>query len=403
MLKSNAIDLLDERFKADSYAIYDQLRQQAPVCRVTMGRWLPAWLVTRYDDVSAALKDERLGKDPRRGKTYGGGGDGSWIFRALGPLSNHMLSRDNLDHSRLRALVQKVFTPQFVEGLRSRIESLSEELLDLVTHERMDIILHYALPLPVTVIAQMLGVPVADRKRFQRWSAALVEVTSPLQLVRVAPSAMAFLRYIRRLIKLRRKHPQNDLISSLTASEQAGDRLSEDELISMIFLLLLAGYETTVNLIGNGTLSLLENPAELARLRDQPALMPSAIEELLRYRSPLEMATPRWARCDLSIAGVNIRRGQLVVLGLAAANRDPAQFVLPGTLDLARQPNRHVAFGQGIHFCLGAPLARLEGQIAFAALLRRFPHLRLAVPHDALRWRNSPVLRGLQALPVLAS
>ena len=231
----------------------------------------------------------------------------------------------------------------------------------------------------------MLGVPVSDRDRFQRWSTAMVDLRGVLQIPRAVPSLWAFLRYIRKLVRLRRRQPENDLISALAAAEEAGDKLNEDELLAMVVLLLIAGYETTVNLIGNGTLALLENPAEMDRLRAQPSMMTCAVEEMLRYNSPLELATQRWALCDIEIAGVTIPKGDFVVAGIASANRDPQQFERPDVLDLAREPNRHVAFGQGIHYCLGAPLARMEAQIAFTALLRRLPELRLAVPRNMLR------------------
>ncbi|MGH9576472.1 MAG: cytochrome P450, partial [Terriglobales bacterium] len=212
--------------------------------------------------------------------------------------------------------------------------------------------------------------------------------------------AWALLRYIRGLVTLRRRHPEDDLISALVAAEEAGDKLNEDELLAMISLLLLAGFETTVNLIGNGTLALLEHPSEMERLRSQPELMPSAVEELLRYDSPIKLATPRWTQCEVTIGGLKIPPHAGLAIAIASANRDPQQFENPDALNLAREPNRHLSLGQGIHYCLGAPLARLEGQIAFTTLLRRFPHLRLAVPREALRWRKSMPLRGLESLPV---
>ncbi|HLN28748.1 MAG TPA: cytochrome P450 [Gemmataceae bacterium] len=220
-------------------------------------------------------------------------------------------------------------------------------------------------------------------------------------MLKAMPSLIAFLRYIRKLIKIRRSAPQDDLVSALVAAEEAGDQLSEDELVAMIFLLLVAGHETTVNLIGNGMLALLEHPEEMRRLRDEPALIKPALEELLRYASPLETATERYARADVAIAGVTIPRGELVLGVIASANRDERQFVRPDALDLARESNRHLSFGHGVHYCLGAPLARLEEQIAISTLLRREPDLRLVGPPKRLRWRRWLVLRGLVALPVV--
>ena len=397
MLDPARVDLTDPRVRADPYPLYARLRAEAPVCPIRVGRWLDFWMLTRYEDVVAALKDERFTHDLRKVHRAD-----VQVLRLFGPLNRHMLNRDPPDHPRLRALVLKAFTARFVEDLRPRIESLTEQLLDRVAGQgRMDVIADYALPLPVTIIAEMLGVPVADRERFQRWTAALVAFGGAWSVIRAVPSAWALLRYIRQLVRLRRHRPEKDLISALVAAEEGGDRLNGTELLAMVGLLLLAGYETTVNLIGNGTLALLENPAQMHELCAHPSLAPSAVEELLRYDGPLNWAPPRWTLCDVTIAGVTIPRNAGVGLGLNAANRDPEQFERPDVLDLAREPNRHVAFGQGIHYCLGAPLARLEGQIAFTTLLRRFPDLRLAVPRDALRWRRSVPLRGLEALPVV--
>jgi len=244
-------------------------------------------------------------------------------------------------------------------------------------------------------------VPTADRDRFVNWITTILDTGIGLQSLKMLPLISQFKRYIRGLIQLRRRQPENDLISALAVAEEAGDKLNEAELMAMIFLLLIAGYETTVNLIGNGMLALLDHPAELEKLRAQPAIMPSAVEELLRFDGPLEIASQRYALCDIEIAGTMIPKGHMVAPGLTAANRDPQQFEQPNALNLTREPNRHVALGQGIHYCLGAPLARLEAQIAFAALLRRLPEIRLAVPRNAVRWRSSLVIRGLQELPVV--
>jgi cytochrome P450 len=268
-----------------------------------------------------------------------------------------------------------------------------------------DVVNDFALHIPTTVIAQMLGIPVADRSRFKNMFNALLlaSATSWKGMARNAPSFFGFLRYIRNLVADRRKHPQEDLISALVAAEEAGNKLNEDELVSMILLLLVAGYETTVNLIGNGTLALLENPDQLERLRHNPSFVPSAVEEFVRYYSPLDFAQSRGARTDITIAGVTIPAGSAVVASIGSANRDEAQFKRPDELDIARDPNRHIGFGQGIHYCLGAYLARLEAQIAFRALLHHFPQLSLAVSPRDLRWRQSLLLRGLESLPVSAT
>jgi cytochrome P450 len=396
------VDLTTPQFKADPYPVYARLRAEAPVCRVRIGRRQFAWLITRYDDVLAALKDERLVKDRRNAPATDGQAWGARVRWLFGPLMYHMLGLDEPDHTRVRSLVQEAFTSRFVENMRSRIEFLTEQLLDRVAAQRrMDVIRDYAMPLPTTIIAEMLGVPVTDRSRFHRWSAIVASsgFISRFEMLRVVPSVLAFLRYIRKLVRLRRQRPENDLISALVAAE-AGDKLSEPELLAMIFLLIIAGHQTTIHLIGNGTLALLENRAEMEKLCAQPSIIQSAVEELLRYDSSLPLASHRWARCNISIAGATIPQGEAVFAGIASANRDSRQFERPDVLDLTREPNRHLTFSQGIHHCLGAPLARLEAQIAFTTLLRRFPNLRLAVSRNDLRWQRSILLRGLQALPV---
>jgi cytochrome P450 PksS len=301
--------------------------------------------------------------------------------------------------------VQKAFTPRLIEQMRERIERLTNDLLDAVQgRECMDLIRDYALPLPTTIIAEMLGVPVEDRHKFHRWSNALVSAASSTwAMLKAVPNAWAMMRYIRQLIKQRRAHPQEDLVSALARAEEAGDTLSEDELMAMVFLLLVAGHETTVNLIGNGTLALLEHPDQMEKLRNNPTLIKPALEELLRYASPVEMATERYAREDVTVAGVTIPRGEAVLAVIASANRDARQFANPDSLDITREPNKHLAFGLSTHFCLGAPLARLEGQIAISTLLRRVANLRLTVGWHVLRWRRGLLLRGLESLPVAGS
>lgn len=388
--------------KADPYPFYARLRAESPVYRVTLPDRRPAWLITRYDDVVAALKDERLVKNKLAALSLEQAARQPWVPRMFRPLERNMLDLDPPDHTRLRALVHRAFTPRLVEQMRGRIQALADELLSTASGRgSMDLIRDYALPIPTTIIAEMLGVPDADRHRFHRWSRVIVSATpSGWGMIKAIPSAIAFLRYIRRLVTAKRAEPRDDLVSSLVQVEEAGEQLSEDELVSMVFLLLIAGHETTVNLIGNGMLALLGNPAEMTRLREDPTLIKSAVEELLRYDSPLETATERYAREDVTIAGVTIPRGGIVYAALASANRDERQFPDPDRLDIAREPNRHLSFGLGPHYCLGAPLARLEGQVAIGTLVSRLPNLRLAVERGSLRWRRGLVLRGLETLPV---
>ena len=312
-----------------------------------------------------------------------------------------MLDLDPPDHTRLRSLVHKAFTASLVEQIRSRTQTVADELLDRVVWTgKMDLIKDFALPLPMTIITEILGVPEKDHDKFHKWSQAVVSLTSPSPTLRVIPSVWRFIRYLRQFFKLRRRDPQDDLVSALIKAEEAGDRLNEDELLAMVFLLLIAGHETTVNLIGNGTLALLENPNEMRKLVSDLSLVKPAVEELLRYTSPVFTTTERYAREDTVIHGITIPRGEMALGVIGSANRDENVFDKPNELQIARDPNRHLSFGQGIHFCLGAPLARMEAQIAFNTLLQRVPDLRLTSPSHSLRWRPSIFLRGLAALPV---
>jgi cytochrome P450 len=402
-----APDLASPAFKANPYPFYARLRADAPVWRATLRDQRMAWLVTRYEDVARVLKDDTFAKDKlnamdpeQRAKTL-------WVPGFLKPLERNMLDLDDPDHARLRALVSIAFTPRLIERLRGRIETLCEELLDAMERQRKpkggtDLVAGYALPLPATVIAELLGVPAEDHNRFHRWSNRLVSVSSGRDMLRALPAALSFVRYLRNLVERRRADAEDDLITALIRAEEAGDKLSEDELLAMAFLLLVAGHETTVNLIASGTLALLEYPEQAERLRRDPSLVKPAVEELLRYTSPVEMATERYARKDTEIRDTRIPRGGLVLAVLGSANRDERHFENPDVLDLARDPNRHLAFGRGsVHHCLGAPLARMEGQIALTALLRRFPGARLAMAPESLHWRRGLYLRGLEKLPLV--
>jgi cytochrome P450 len=402
-----APDLASPAFKANPYPFYARLRAVAPVWRVTLRDRRTAWLVTRYEDVARVLKDDTFAKDKlnamdpeQRAKT-------PWVPGFLKPLERNMLDLDDPDHVRLRALVSKAFIPRLIERLRGQIEALCEELLDAMERERRrkggtDLVAGYALPLPATVIAELLGVPAEDHAKFHRWSNRLVSVSSGRDMLRALPAALAFVRYLRNLVERRRADPEDDLITALIQAEEAGDKLSEDELLAMAFLLLVAGHETTVNLIASGTLALLEHPEQTEWLRRDPSLVKPAVEELLRYTSPVELATERYARKDTEIRDTRIPRGGLVLAVLGSANRDERHFEDPDVLDLARDPNRHLAFGRGgVHHCLGAPLARMEGQIALSAFLRRFPGARLAMAPESLHWRRGLFLRGLEKLPLV--
>lgn len=394
-------DIASPQFRANPYPFYARLRAEAPVYRVKLSRRESAWMVTRYNDVLTVLKDDRFGKDRFKVMTPDQQAKMPWIPGIIKPLSRNMLDLDPPDHTRLRGLVHKVFSPRLIEQLRNRVQTLCDQLLDAAQRRgRMDLIHDYALPLPITIIAEMLGVPAQDRAKFHRWSSSIVSVSSNSEMLRVLPPTFLFMRYLRKFFKQRRAQPGDDLTTALIQAEESGDRLSEDELLAMVMLLLIAGHETTVNLIASGTLALLQHPEQKQMLCDDPGLIKPAIEELLRYTSPVDTATDRFAREDLTLAGVRIGRGEQILAVLGSANRDEEQFTNPDTLDITREPNRHLGFGQGIHYCLGAPLARLEGQIAINTLLHRLPNLRLAAAPEQLRWRRGLIIRGLEKLPV---
>lgn len=394
-------NILDAQFKANPFPFLARLRNSQPVYRTTLPDKTVLWLLTRYEDVYRLLKDERFPKNRRTAMTPAQLRKQPWVPPMFRPLERTMLDLDAPDHTRLRQLVHKAFTPRLVEQMRGRVQTLADELLGRVARQgEMDLIRDYALPLPMTLITEILGVPTSDRAKFHKWSQAIVSLDQFNATLRVLPAIWLFVRYLRRFFKLRRADPQDDLVSALIQAEEAGDKLSEDELLAMVFLLLIAGHETTVNLIGSGLLALLTHPAELAKLRRAPALIKPAVEELLRYTAPVFMATERYAREDVTLHGVTIPRGGMTLGVIGSANRDEEVFAHPDELDITREPNKHLSFGQGIHFCLGAPLARLEAQIAINTLLAQMPQLHLKVTPESLRWRRSLLLRGLEALPV---
>ncbi len=394
--------LNDPAIRADPYPTYARLRATTPVVAAQVPAMGHTWLVTRYDDVVRVLKDPLLSTDRLKSadaQRY----ELRWIPRIFRVLADSMILQDDPDHARLRNLVHRAFTPRMVEQMAGRIRHICDELLDRAgARGNVDLIADFALPLPLTVISEMMGVPEADRLRFHGWSAKFLESTSggTFSMLAQTPNGMRMMRFFQRLIALRKREPGDDLVSALVQAEAAGDRLSEDELLSMIFLLLLAGHETTVNLIGNGMAALLQHPDQTALLRAQPELIETTVEELLRFTNPVEHGTSRIAREAVEIAGVALPRGAHVLALISSANRDETVFAEPDRLDITRHPNRHIAFGFGMHYCLGAPLARLEGRIAIQSLVQRFPEMCLAVPPQRLRWRSSVAVRGLRELPV---
>ena len=384
-------------FHADPYPFYRRLRELDPVHQTPMG----FWVLTRYDDCVAVLRDQRFGREEFQQMLSAVYGDAT----EQPALPRSMLFRDPPDHTRLRGLVSKAFTPRTIEVMRGHIQEIVDRLIGrALAQGGMDVIEDLAYPLPVTVICEMLGVPVNDHASIRGWSSDIARSLDAIGLPsdqgivdrgRAARRALA--DYFRALVPERRAKPQPDLLSGLLAAEEQGDKLTEHEVIAMCLLLFIAGHETTVNLIGNGLLALLQHPDQLALVQGDPALVPNAVEELLRFDSPVQR-TARMPVTEVEIAGHRIDKGAMVITALGAANRDPAQFTEPDRLDVTRRDVRHISFGYGIHFCLGAPLARVEGQIALGTLLRRAPRLVLA--ETAPEWRESSVLRGLKRLRV---
>lgn len=387
-------------WRRDPYPYYRRLRETAPYYRSPL---LGVTVLTRYDDVLSVLRDPRFSvrrSESRVFKRMNPFGELSPEFQSM--IERNLLMLDPPDHTRLRGLVAKAFTPRVVERLRPRIEALVEELLDRVAADgEMELVRDFAEPLPVIVIAELLGLPREDRADFKRWADELAVLVDPVAIVggfgRVQEAFDELCAYLRATFAARRAAPRDDLISALVAAEERGDALTESELISTLILILGAGHETTTNLLGNAVLALLRHPGERKRLQDDPSLGESAVEEFLRYDSPVQ-GTDRMAKEDLQLGDARVAKGEFAVLLLGAANRDPGRFAEPDRLDLGRRDNPHLAFGQGLHFCLGATLARLEAQIAIAALLRRFPDFD---GEHAPALRRSATLRGPVSLPLV--
>ncbi|MGK5110717.1 MULTISPECIES: cytochrome P450 family protein [unclassified Geodermatophilus] len=393
---------LDAAFFADPYALYARLRAEGPVARARTPVGLPVWIVTRYDDARRALNDPRLAKDAT--------GFARVLDRHPVPperravfaqeLGRHMLSSDPPDHTRLRKLVSRAFTMRAIAGMRPRIEALAADLADRMAAgpPEVDLLDAFAFPLPMSVICDLLGVPDTERTTFRRWSNTLLS-SDGTGADRTA-AGLAIAQYLGGLVAEKRARPADDMLSAIVAASDDADRLSADETVSMAFLLLVAGHETTVNLIGNGVLALLRAPDRLAELRADPDLVPRAVEEFLRFDGPVNLATFRHTTEPVEIGGCTIPADEVVLVALASADRDPDRFPAADDLDPHRDTTGHLAFGFGLHHCLGAPLARLEGDVAFRTLLARFPDLALAAGPDELSWRTSILMRGLTRLPV---
>jgi cytochrome P450 len=393
-------DLYSAGFKADPYPTFAVMRRDDPLLRqVGMDGETFLWFATRYADVERVLTaDGRYARDFR---AYGR--EAPMPDPAIDDLlNNHMLNKDGADHRRLRGLVSQAFTPKRVRDMRPDIQAIADRLIDGVAgRTEMDLVADYAFHLPTIVILEMMGIPSADRDKFRGWSNAVITPTLTLDSFASFMREMGdFLAYLRALFAERRAAPAGDLVSDLIQAEEAGDRLSEGELFGMVMLLIVAGHETTVNLIGNAMVALWQHPDQLAMLRDDPSLMPAAVEEFLRYDGSVERAFTRIVTSESEIDGRSLPAGELVVPILAAANHDPAVFANSDQLDITRSPNPHLGFGKGAHYCLGAPLARMEAEIALNTLLARLPDLRPAVPLETLARRLAPTFRSLEALPV---
>jgi pimeloyl-[acyl-carrier protein] synthase len=395
------VRLLEPEVLANPYPLYHKLRSEDPV---HWDRFLQTWVVTRYDDVMTVLSSFSADRTPTPEQLSSMG------LSALNPIATvmvkQMLFMDAPAHTRLRGLASAAFTPQRVAALRSHIQDIAESLIDKVQDRgQMDIIADFAAPLPAIVTAEMLGVPTEDHVNLKKWSADFAEMLgnfqhNPDRVSRVLASTNNLVTYFQESIQGMRKHPKEGLIHSFMTAEVDGDRLSEEEIVANCIVTMVGGQETTTNLIGSGLFTLIRNREQLQKLTDSRDLIPSAVEELLRYESPSQH-TGRIARDDVDLGGKKIRKGQAVMAIMAAANRDPERFPDPDRLILDRKDNKHLAFGWSSHFCFGAPLARMEGQISFEILLRRLKNLDLV--SGPLTWRENSGLRGLTALPVTFS
>lgn len=380
-----------KEFTHNPYPVYEKLRKDEPVFRVMFPHGEFGWIITRYEDAVQILKDPRFSKDMVR--RYGA--DNQSIF------SNNMLFSDPPDHRRLRGLVQKAFTPKLVADMRSHIRDIADDLLDnLPSQEKMNLIDDFAFPLPIIVISEILGVPLEDRDKFRLWSNTVIDASTAESAELFEQHAREFTDYLTAWFAKVRRDPGTDLISQLVIAEESGQQLTEQELLGVVSLLIIAGHETTVNLIGNGILALLEHPEQRELLIKQPELIHNAIEEMLRYNGPLEFSTSRWALEDIEFRGEHIAQGELVIVALGSANRDEQQFKDADIFDITREKSSHLAFGKGIHLCLGAPLARLEGEIAVSTLLNRFPNIQLQADVNELEWRPGMIVRGVKEIPV---
>jgi len=380
-----------KEFTQNPYPVYAKLRESDPVFKVMFPHGEFGWIITRYEDAVEVLKDQRFSKDVA--KRYGP--ENQTVF------VNNMLFSDPPDHRRLRGLVQKAFTPKLIADMRSHIQDIADDLLNNIgSRDKMNLIDEYAFPLPIIVISEILGVPLEDQDKFRVWSNSIIDASSSDHAEMFEQHAKEFTEYLTDWFAKVRENPGTDLISQLVTAEESGQQLSENELLGVVSLLIIAGHETTVNLIGNGVLALLEHPEQRDLLIQKPELIHNAIEEMLRYNGPVEFSTSRWALEDVEFRGQSIAKGELVIVALDSANRDADKFQDADIFDITRDKSSHLAFGKGIHLCLGAPLARLEGEIAINTLLARYPEIQLQTDVNELEWRPGMIVRGVKEIPV---
>jgi cytochrome P450 len=383
--------LFTKEFTHNPYPVYEKLRQSDPILNLQFPDGRFGWLISSYEEAVEALKDGRFSKDVAKAM----GQEQTSVF------STNMLFSDPPDHKRLRGLVQKGFTPKRIADMRDHIQEIADNLLDAVSSkDTIDLIDEYAFKLPIIVISEILGVPTEDQDKFRIWSNSIIGASNQEMNEQVVQHMNEFIAYLKDWFAKVREQPGDDMISQLVIAENQGDRLSEQELYGVVTLMIIAGHETTVNLIGNGVLALLEHPQQRKLLQEQPELIHGAIEEMLRYNGPVEFSTSRWAAEDMDFHGVHMKKGDLVVIALNSANRDASQFEDPDIFDITREKSQHLAFGKGIHLCLGAPLARLEGEIAINTLLRRYPNFELQRDIDELEWRPGMIVRGVKEIPI---
>lgn len=392
------IDLVSQSFMRNPCPTWSRLREAGPVLRVKLPLIGTSWVTTTHEAANQVLKDdETFVREPAKAGRRQLPGMRWWMPPIFRVLAENMLQHDNPDHRRLRRLVDQAFSRHSVEEVRGRIGVICDGLLEGLADE-FDLMTHFARPLPLAVICELLGLPNEDRLKFSGWVKAIMSITSLWGILTAVPNLRRVMRYFRSHFEEYRRRPRPGLVSALVQAEQDGDKLSENELLAMAFLLLVGGIETTVHLVGGGTLALLQCPEQKARLLADWSVVPAAVEELLRFVSPVQISKPRYVARDVEMDGQSLKRGDLIVPMLAAANSDPARFESPEALDLARTPNPHLTFGSGMHFCLGAQLARVEAQVAFEKLFTRFSDMSLAVGEPVYVGRFG--MRALRELPV---